>query len=716
MARHGGSTRRRVTRGGGSAAVALAVTLLLGSCTPSGELRIASVDPGEGSVRGGERVVISGEGFGEAAKALFGALAAPLVSITDEVLEVSAPASTAGGSVDVTVLAGDDGASFADGYTYLPIPLLLVEQSLEDIPSAVSSAGREATFADLDGDGDWDAILAADDGVVLHVNDGDGAFATEPLVVADVGPIEHVNQVLAADFDGDGPTDLFLVTYQYTPNRLLLWREGLGYVDAGTAPVDPTHSRQGAVVDLEGDGDPDVVLVDAPWADPATPDRVTVLVNDGQGNLTDEGDDRLPTTALAARGACTGDVNGDGSPDLFLSGDTVANRLLINDGAGIFREAAPDALPIIAEPRGRLPAMGDLDGDGSRDVYLPSWTQDRILLNDGHGRFVDYTAYLLGDEDDTTYAATLVDLDLDGDRDVIAANFGGSLKVYRNDGTGTLYDYSSVIVGADPDTALAPFVAAADVDGDRDPDLFVSRDGYRPWLLINWDPDGAEDSDGDRVPDAADNCPDDPNPEQRNGDLWHFGCEDADDCAAATGCTLLAGEGDRAYLHCAGGMGWLDAWTTCAALDADLVVIDDETEDALLAERVANNAWIGLSDRDVEGAFVWVDGQPLTYSHWAEGEPNDTGGIEDCAHLWTDGTWNDRPCDDLLGFVCEDVVLALPADPGDACDTCPDLYDPDQADADGDGVGDPCDNCPAVDNADQTDTDGDGIGDACDTE
>jgi hypothetical protein len=52
--------------------------------------------------------------------------------------------------------------------------------------------------------------------------------------------------------------------------------------------------------------------------------------------------------------------------------------------------------------------------------------------------------------------------------------------------------------------------------------------------------------------------------------------------------------------------------------------------------------WIGLTDRKSEGTFEWVNGEPVNYTNWASGEPNDTPAPEDHAEmLGLQGTWND---------------------------------------------------------------------------
>ena len=61
--------------------------------------------------------------------------------------------------------------------------------------------------------------------------------------------------------------------------------------------------------------------------------------------------------------------------------------------------------------------------------------------------------------------------------------------------------------------------------------------------------------------------------------------------------------------------------------------------------------FIGLTDRDAEGAFTWLsDNSGVRYSNWDKGEPNDSKG-EDCAHLrkGRDFRWNDSSCEGRNG-------------------------------------------------------------------
>jgi cysteine-rich repeat protein len=64
--------------------------------------------------------------------------------------------------------------------------------------------------------------------------------------------------------------------------------------------------------------------------------------------------------------------------------------------------------------------------------------------------------------------------------------------------------------------------------------------------------------------------------------------------------------------------------------------------------------WIDLSDQATEGTFVWSTGEPLTYTNWASGEPNNSSGNEDCVEFrYGDNEWNDANCGNARPFICE---------------------------------------------------------------
>ena len=57
-----------------------------------------------------------------------------------------------------------------------------------------------------------------------------------------------------------------------------------------------------------------------------------------------------------------------------------------------------------------------------------------------------------------------------------------------------------------------------------------------------------------------------------------------------------------------------------------------------------------------EGQFVYEStSEPISYSNWADGEPNDNGGTEDCVFIYanTNGKWNDGDFYSEFFSVCE---------------------------------------------------------------
>jgi hypothetical protein len=125
------------------------------------------------------------------------------------------------------------------------------------------------------------------------------------------------------------------------------------------------------------------------------------------------------------------------------------------------------------------------------------------------------------------------------------------------------------------------------------------------------------------------------------------------DCPAAL-------HGGRTYYFCQFGLSWPRAEAYCRGLGGHLASLHDDADNDF-AFRAANQLshekyWIGLNDLRRKHSFVWSDGSPVTYTHFAPGEPNDAGGREDCGQLnryFPDDGWNDEPCEQTLRFVCE---------------------------------------------------------------
>lgn len=93
-----------------------------------------------------------------------------------------------------------------------------------------------------------------------------------------------------------------------------------------------------------------------------------------------------------------------------------------------------------------------------------------------------------------------------------------------------------------------------------------------------------------------------------------------------------------------------------------LTTITSSSENAFITQKLNGFGWIGANDAENENIWKWVTGPEAgtvisntTYTNWAPGEPNNYYGVEDWAHFYSDGSWNDFPHDSnaIAGYVVE---------------------------------------------------------------
>ena len=236
----------------------------------------------------------------------------------------------------------------------------------------------------------------------------------------------------------------------------------------------------GALLDYDGDGDLDVLLL--------------------QGSMLDErkspGEARFPPAPGQLMGArlFRNDLarGPDGRPRLHFTDVTEkAGIRFLGYGIGV--------------------AVGDYDNDGHPDIYLTAFGPNALYHNNGDGTFTDVTRTAGVDDPRWSTSATFFDYDGDGDLDLFVANYldfttaGNKLcfdavgardfcspsryrpvpgRLFRNDGGGHFTDVTEASGIA---KAFGPGlgVVAGDFDGDGRLDLYVANDGAANLLWLN---------------------------------------------------------------------------------------------------------------------------------------------------------------------------------------------------------------------------------------
>jgi hypothetical protein len=354
-------------------------------------------------------------------------------------------------------------------------------------PERVISTGaypRDVSAADLDGDGDLDAILWSGTGYWYENTNGQGSFGlVHPIGSVELGDLDP--SAYPGDLDGDGDLDILAfpssgdltgwgpaITWNentdgegsFGPTQTI-WRHE---VDFGGSPLV-------VAADLDGDGDLDVLsLVRSTYLEA----RVNWFVNDGRGRFGPGVEQVISKSAnFGASAVAVGDLDGDADLDAVSAG-LDADRIVSyrNDhGTGIGSSFASGVIISSAADGPSSVFAADVDGDGDRDLLAAS-SLDHTLAwyenTNGQGSFGTEQAISTS----SLGAASVVGADVDRDGDVdalLASSNDNTIAWFENDGVGG-FGPEQVITNS---VSGASSVHAADLDGDGDVDALAASPG-----------------------------------------------------------------------------------------------------------------------------------------------------------------------------------------------------------------------------------------------
>lgn len=332
------------------------------------------------------------------------------------------------------------------------------------------------TSGDLDNDGLPELFFTSmNNGSALYHNLGELRFQD---ITHDAG-IDLKNAwatgVTMVDVNADGLLDIYVCLSgpsqdpRQLANKLFINHGDLRFTEEAEAYGlnDAGHSQMAYFHDLDQDGDLDLYLVStridfehnkavnsAVLVNPRSPFTDRLYINDGNGRFTDRTSSSGVLNHAWGLAAAVGDMNGDGSPDIYVSDDfTEPDQLFVNQGGGRFQNDILNVMRHIC-----LFAMGvdraDFNNDGLQDLVVVDMTPpdhygsktnmasmrpknfqlmvdagwhhqymtNMLQLNNGNGTFSDI-AHLAGvDRTGWSWAPLFADLDNDGWKDLFITN------------------------------------------------------------------------------------------------------------------------------------------------------------------------------------------------------------------------------------------------------------------------------------------------------
>jgi FG-GAP-like repeat/Secretion system C-terminal sorting domain len=341
------------------------------------------------------------------------------------------------------------------------------------IISAEGNGIQQVYAADLDGDGDLDVVSASDsfNGVRWHENmDGQGNFAFEQVITTN---FMGASSIFPIDLDNDGDVDI-LATYENNIVALHENVDGLGnFSEEQIISEDSSESNFIFASDINNDNKLDIILA-SQWAD-----QISWLRSiNGLGSFKKE-------KLIAARPDFpidhkVFDLDGDG--DLDIIGTSFDDNKIYwyenLNGYGTF--GGQRIISKLADGPWSVD-VGDIDGDGDADVVSTSIVDDVTAWHENLNNQLDFgPPQIIDATDENPSSALLVDIDKDGDLDVIRT-LTFEIDWFENlDGQGT-FSGAHVITNQ----VISPqAISVVDVDGDGDPDVVSgsANDNKAAWF------------------------------------------------------------------------------------------------------------------------------------------------------------------------------------------------------------------------------------------
>jgi hypothetical protein len=361
-----------------------------------------------------------------------------------------------GSNVDNTSAADYDGdgykdLSILDGFDSVVI-YLNDQTGWFPLPNYwdVSGYPRFLETGDLDGNGNRDVLVST--GTTTgrahpFLGDGAGDFTAGSTTSAGSYPYSCT----VGDLDRDGYDDAVLTSSSGGIN--VLYSSATGDLSGPDYYATGSGVQQIAVADLDGDQWPDLVVANE------YDDTVSVLLNDGTGDLLPAGD---LEAWLGTYGVAVGDFNLDGRPDI-ASGGYDGVEIFLGNGSGSFRygvTVSTDAYSV------EYLTVADFNNDGRPDLAAAQyWDPVMILLGKGNGEFVEVLT-----SEEISGSLRAADMDRDGNADLIIPGFG----ILPGNGDGSFAATLKYLVRSG-----ATAVAVDDVNDDSYLDVvFIQSESY----------------------------------------------------------------------------------------------------------------------------------------------------------------------------------------------------------------------------------------------